>query len=87
MSRKLTESIATGVMVLAPYQNLVFVSRRGSGAMTNENLIGKDLELLNECDVVFGVHGAALTHFMFMKPSFVFIQIVSLGIHWIQNSS
>lgn len=36
---------------------------------------------LSSCDVMMGVHGAALAHFLFMRPgSSVFIQIVPLGI-------
>nr|XP_010927039.3 alpha-1,3-arabinosyltransferase XAT3-like [Elaeis guineensis] len=36
---------------------------------------------LSSCDVMMGVHGAALTHFLFMRPgSSMFIQIVPLGI-------
>jgi len=40
--------------------------------------LAKIYRVLNECDVMFGVHGAALTHFMFMKPSFVFIKLFLL---------
>ncbi|GLJ17980.1 hypothetical protein SUGI_0316450 [Cryptomeria japonica] len=32
---------------------------------------------LNSCDVMVGVHGATMTHLLFMRPGFVFIQIVS----------
>ncbi|CAM6098162.1 unnamed protein product [Calypogeia fissa] len=38
--------------------------------------------LLDRCDVLIGVHGAALTHFLFMRPGTVFIQIVPLGTEW-----
>ncbi|KAL3533751.1 hypothetical protein ACH5RR_007272 [Cinchona calisaya] len=38
--------------------------------------------VLNASDVLIGVHGAALTHFLFMKPSSVFIQIIPLGTDW-----
>eukprot|EP01018_Ginkgo_biloba_P005830 Gb_35187 [translate_table: standard] len=37
---------------------------------------------LNSCDVMIGVHGAAMTHFLFMRPGSVFIQIVPLGTDW-----
>lgn len=37
---------------------------------------------LNSSDVMIGVHGAALTHFMFMRPGSVFIQVVPLGTDW-----
>ncbi|XP_068660875.1 xylan glycosyltransferase MUCI21-like [Aristolochia californica] len=38
--------------------------------------------VLNSADAMLGVHGAALTHFLFMKPNSVFIQIVPLGLSW-----
>ncbi|KAM7262493.1 hypothetical protein ACFE04_000176 [Oxalis oulophora] len=37
---------------------------------------------LNSSDVMLGVHGAAMTHLLFMKPGSVFIQIVPLGTTW-----
>lgn len=38
--------------------------------------------LLNSSHVLLGVHGAALTHFMFMRPGSVFIQVIPLGTNW-----
>ncbi|GLJ14314.1 hypothetical protein SUGI_0230570 [Cryptomeria japonica] len=38
--------------------------------------------LLNSSHVLMGVHGAALTHFLFMPPGSVLIQIIPLGIDW-----
>jgi hypothetical protein len=83
---------------------LVIVSRSGSRAIINENLLvrmaeeigfkvnvlkpqktselAKIYRVLNESDVMIGVHGAAMTHFMFMKPRSVFIQVVPLGTNW-----
>nr|CAD1829609.1 unnamed protein product [Ananas comosus var. bracteatus] len=37
---------------------------------------------LNSCDVMVGVHGAAMTHFLFMRPRSVFVQVVPLGTDW-----
>uniref|UniRef100_A0A5B6ZF06 Glycosyltransferase 61 catalytic domain-containing protein n=1 Tax=Davidia involucrata TaxID=16924 RepID=A0A5B6ZF06_DAVIN len=37
---------------------------------------------LNSSDVMVGVHGAAMTHFLFLKPGSVFIQVVPLGTEW-----
>jgi hypothetical protein len=37
---------------------------------------------LHEADVMMGVHGAALTHMLFMRPCLVFIQILPLGTDW-----
>ncbi|KAL5059303.1 hypothetical protein RYX36_030907 [Vicia faba] len=90
--------------IARPKPKLVIVSRSGSRAITNENLLVKMAEeigfhvavlkpkktselakiykVLNESDVMIGVHGAAMTHFMFMKPKSVFIQVVPLGTNW-----
>lgn len=38
--------------------------------------------VLNSSDVMIGVHGAAMTHFLFMSPGSVFIQIIPLGTDW-----
>jgi hypothetical protein len=38
--------------------------------------------VLNASDVMIGVHGAAMTHFLFMRPGSVFIQVVPLGTDW-----
>ncbi|KAJ7287892.1 hypothetical protein O6H91_Y316700 [Diphasiastrum complanatum] len=35
--------------------------------------------LLNSCDAMMGVHGAAMTHLLFMRPGTIFIQIIPLG--------
>lgn len=45
----------------------------------------KIFSLLNNTDVLLGVHGAAMTHFLFMRPGSVFIQIVPLGTDWAAN--
>ncbi|KAL2644843.1 hypothetical protein R1flu_012430 [Riccia fluitans] len=38
--------------------------------------------VLNKADVVMGVHGAAMSHFLFMKLGKVLIQVVPLGTDW-----
>lgn len=44
--------------------------------------LAKIYRALNASDVMVGVHGAAMTHFMFMKPGSVFIQVIPLGTVW-----
>ena len=83
---------------------LVILSRSGSRAITNENLLvkmakeigflvqvlkpdrttemAKIYRTLNASDVMIGVHGAAMTHFLFLRPGSGFIQVVPLGITW-----
>ncbi|KAJ4847413.1 Xylan glycosyltransferase muci21 [Turnera subulata] len=83
---------------------LVILSRWGSRAITNEDMLVKVAQdigfvvevlrperttelariymVLNSSDVMVGVHGAAMTHFLFMRPGSVFIQIIPLGTDW-----
>ncbi|KMZ69037.1 Glycosyltransferase [Zostera marina] len=51
----------------------------------NTNLISM-YQVMNNTDVMVGVHGAALTHFLFLRPSSAFIQIVPLGNDWVSES-
>lgn len=44
--------------------------------------LAKIYRVLNSSDVMIGVHGAAMTHFLFMKPASVFIQVIPLGTDW-----
>ncbi|KAJ4977730.1 hypothetical protein NE237_008510 [Protea cynaroides] len=38
--------------------------------------------VLNSSDAMIGVHGAAMTHLLFMRPGTVFIQVIPLGTDW-----
>ncbi|CAK9182423.1 unnamed protein product [Ilex paraguariensis] len=64
---KMAERIGFRVEVLKP-------------ASTSE--LAKIYRALNSSDVMIGVHGAAMTHFLFMRPGCVFIQVVPLGTSW-----
>lgn len=44
--------------------------------------LAKIYKSLNASDVMIGVHGAAMTHFLFLKPKTVFIQIIPIGTEW-----
>ncbi|OVA04016.1 Glycosyltransferase AER61 [Macleaya cordata] len=44
--------------------------------------LAKIYRALNSSDMMVGVHGAAMTHFLFMKPGSVFIQVIPLGTDW-----
>ncbi|XP_056866295.1 LOW QUALITY PROTEIN: xylan glycosyltransferase MUCI21 [Raphanus sativus] len=44
--------------------------------------LAKIYRSLNSSDVMIGVHGAAMTHFLFLKPRTMFIQIIPLGTEW-----
>ncbi|ESQ33336.1 hypothetical protein EUTSA_v10008470mg [Eutrema salsugineum] len=44
--------------------------------------LAKIYRCLNSSDVMIGVHGAAMTHLLFLKPRTVFIQIIPIGTEW-----
>ncbi|KAJ8565084.1 hypothetical protein K7X08_001544 [Anisodus acutangulus] len=64
---KMIEDIGFSVEVLRPQR-------------TTE--LARIYQVLNSSDVMIGVHGAAMTHFLFMRPGSVFIQIIPLGTDW-----
>ncbi|KAK6149134.1 hypothetical protein DH2020_016659 [Rehmannia glutinosa] len=47
-----------------------------------DNRARENLSSFKLGDVMIGVHGAAMTHFLFMNPGSVFIQVVPLGTDW-----
>lgn len=64
---KLAESVGFQVQVLTP---------------TRTTELAKIYLALNSSDMMIGVHGAAMTHLLFMRPGTVFLQIVPLGTDW-----
>ncbi|KAJ8622734.1 hypothetical protein MRB53_031263 [Persea americana] len=64
---ELAEEIGFHVQVLRP---------------TRTTELAKIYRELNSSDVMIGVHGAAMTHLLFMRPESVFIQVVVLGTKW-----
>lgn len=42
--------------------------------------------LINSSHALIGVHGAALTHLLFLRASSVFMQIVPIGVEWAANA-
>ncbi|KAF8369861.1 hypothetical protein HHK36_032108 [Tetracentron sinense] len=42
--------------------------------------------LINGSHAMIGVHGAALTHSLFLRPGSVFVQVVPLGIDWLAET-
>ncbi|KAI3987253.1 hypothetical protein MKX01_031737 [Papaver californicum] len=43
-------------------------------------------KLINSSHVMVGVHGAALTHSLFLRPKSVLIQVVPIGIDWLAET-
>ncbi|KAE9585275.1 hypothetical protein Lal_00017985 [Lupinus albus] len=64
---KMAENIGFQVKVLRP---------------ESKTELAKIYRVLIESDVMIGVHGAAMTHFLFLKPGSVFIQVVPIGTKW-----
>lgn len=45
--------------------------------------LGSAYDLINSSHAMVGVHGAALTHLLFLRPGSTFIQVVPLGVDWL----
>ncbi|KAI3906107.1 hypothetical protein MKW98_028717 [Papaver atlanticum] len=43
-------------------------------------------KLINSSHVMVGVHGAALTHSLFLRPKSILIQVVPIGIDWLAET-
>lgn len=37
---------------------------------------------ISSSDVMVGVHGAAMTHFLFLEPNYTLVQVIPLGTEW-----
>ncbi|CAA7039650.1 unnamed protein product [Microthlaspi erraticum] len=46
----------------------------------------KAYKLIKSSHVMVGVHGAALTHFLFLRPGSVLVQIVPVGLGWVAKT-
>lgn len=64
---KMAEEIGFRVKILSPNR-------------TTE--LAKIYRAMNSSDVMIGVHGAAMTHCLFMRPGSMFIQVIPLGTVW-----
>ncbi|CAI0547818.1 unnamed protein product [Linum tenue] len=49
--------------------------------------VSKSAEVINSCDVVLGVHGAALTNMVFLPENAVQIQVVPFDTDWIAKNA
>ncbi|KAK7849879.1 egf domain-specific o-linked n-acetylglucosamine transferase [Quercus suber] len=49
---------------------------------TPMTLMHKAYELIHSSHAIIGIHGAALTHTIFLRPGSVFMQVVPLGTEW-----
>ncbi|KAL7097867.1 hypothetical protein ACP275_10G170600 [Erythranthe tilingii] len=80
VSRNGSREITNEDSLVKMAENIGFVVEVLRPQRTTE--LAKIYRVLNSSDVVIGVHGAAMTHFLFMKPGSFFIQVVPLGTDW-----
>lgn len=48
----------------------------------NKTPLNESYALLNSSHAMVGVHGAALTHSLFLRPGAVLVQVVPIGVEW-----
>ncbi|XP_010258201.1 PREDICTED: protein O-linked-mannose beta-1,4-N-acetylglucosaminyltransferase 2-like [Nelumbo nucifera] len=50
---------------------------------TRYTSLSEAYKMINASHAMMGVHGAALTHFLFLRPGSVLVQVVPIGIDWL----
>lgn len=80
LSRKGSRAITNEKMMVKMAEKIGFEVKVLRPDRTTE--LAKIYRELNGSDVMVGVHGAAMTHFLFMRPASIFIQIIPLGTVW-----
>ncbi|XP_050374400.1 xylan glycosyltransferase MUCI21-like [Argentina anserina] len=82
----ISRTVGVGRAILNQEEVIEVAERIGFEVVVYEPSSRTDLhaayDLLNNSHAVVGVHGAALTHLLFMRPGTVFMQIVPLGTKW-----
>ncbi|GAB2280228.1 hypothetical protein Dimus_014871 [Dionaea muscipula] len=53
---------------------------------TASDPLKESYELINRSHAMVGVHGAALTHMVFMRPGSVLVQVVPVGAEWLAEA-
>ncbi|KAL8172157.1 hypothetical protein V2J09_023961 [Rumex salicifolius] len=76
LSRNVSRSITNEALLVQMAERIGFDVQVIRPGRTSE--LAKIYRVLNSSDVMIGVHGAAMTHFLFMKPSCV----IPLGTEW-----
>ncbi|THG13505.1 beta-1,2-xylosyltransferase XYXT1-like [Camellia sinensis] len=80
LSRQESRAIANEDLLVKMAEQIGFEVEVLRPVRTSE--LARIYRVLNSSDVTIGVHGAALTHFLFMKPGSVLIQVIPLGTEW-----
>ncbi|XP_050374227.1 xylan glycosyltransferase MUCI21-like [Argentina anserina] len=77
---------ATGRSIMNQAQVIRLIKKVGFDVVVFEPKTKTPLQesyaLLNSSHAFVGVHGAALTHSLFLRPGAVFVQVVPIGIGW-----
>ncbi|PRQ40700.1 putative protein O-GlcNAc transferase [Rosa chinensis] len=77
---------ATGRTIMNQAQVIRLIKKVGFDVVVFEPKTKTSLQesyaLLNSSHAFVGVHGAALTHSLFLRPGAVFVQVVPIGIGW-----
>ncbi|XP_061992717.1 xylan glycosyltransferase MUCI21-like [Rosa rugosa] len=83
----ISRTVGVGRAILNQEEAMEVADRIGFEVIVYEPSSRTDLhvayDLLSNSHAVVGVHGAALTHLLFMRPGTVFMQIVPLGTNWL----
>ncbi|XP_040373514.1 xylan glycosyltransferase MUCI21 [Rosa chinensis] len=81
---------ATGRRIVNQVQVVRLVKKVGFDVIVFEpkanNSLHESYALLNSSHAFVGVHGAALTHSLFLRPGSVFVQVVPIGVDWAANA-
>ncbi|KAK9935073.1 hypothetical protein M0R45_022188 [Rubus argutus] len=81
---------ATGRTVMNQAQVIRLIKKAGFDVIVFEPKANTSLyesyTLLNSSHAFVGVHGAALTHSLFLRPGSVFVQVVPIGLGWAANA-
>lgn len=80
ISRNGSRSITNEAEVVAAAEEVGFSVEVLRPGRTTE--LAKLYRAVNGSDAVVGVHGAAMTHFLFMRPGTALVQVIPLGTEW-----
>ncbi|KAH0991371.1 hypothetical protein GBA52_002854 [Prunus armeniaca] len=77
---------AKGRSILNQEQVIKLIKKAGFDVVVfkpnNKTPLNESYALLNSSHAMVGVHGAALTHSLFLRPGAVLVQVVPIGVEW-----
>ncbi|KAL6192820.1 hypothetical protein ACLB2K_033906 [Fragaria x ananassa] len=85
-----SRSHATGRRIMNQAQVVRLIKKVGFDVVVFEPKANTSLHesyaLLNSSHALVGIHGAALTHSLFLRPGSVFVQVVPIGVDWVAKA-